>query len=87
MDGPAKTAIKEILQEPAIDEAIDELTEVIVNDVLDSEQVSIEKPAVADFIEDSLSKKMDDPVPLLQDFVEEVKEELNDKIEEATEEL
>ena len=72
MKGPAKSAIKDILDEPAIDDALDELTKDIVVDYVEQDK-PIEKPAVADFIENSLSEKMEDPVPLLQDFIEEVK--------------
>ena len=72
MEGPAKSAIKDILDEPAIDDALDELTKDIVVDYVEQDK-PIEKPAVADFIENSLREKMEDPVPLLQDFVEEVK--------------
>ena len=75
LEGPAKSAIKEILDEPAMEDAIDELTKDIVVDYIEQDK-PIEKPAVADFLESSLSEVMEDPVPLLQDFIAEVKQEV-----------
>ena len=63
--------------EPPMTDFVDNIIEDVMN-----EQSPAKKPPVADLIEDILEEVTVDPVPVLVDFVDEVKHEIKEEVKE-----